>query len=207
MRRALVLLLVVLVAGMTAAATRADGDPASDYLLATQVFLPFDIKLPKAKQAALTSIVHDANKAGYTIRVALIGSSYDLGSVTSLWRQPRRYARFLGAELQFVYKQRLLVLMPNGFGFNWPKHPSSREYAVLSTIPIGTSPAAMIDSTVAAVEKLAAAAGVKVVPTSTPVGSGKGHGFFHGRTLVLIAAIGGLALLVALRLALRRKAP
>lgn len=207
MKRALVLLLVALAAGMTAATTRADGDPASDYLLATQVFLPFDIKLPKAKQAELTSIVHAANKAGYAIRVALIGSSYDLGSVTSLWRQPRQYARFLGAELQFVYKQRLLVLMPNGFGFNWPKHPSSKEYAVLSTVPIGTSPVAMIDSTVAAVQKLAATAGVKIVPTATPVTSGKGHGFFHGRTLVLIAAIGGLALLVALRLALRRKAP
>ena len=206
MKRALVLLLVVLVAGLTAATTRADGDPASDYLLATQVFLPFDIKLPKAKQAELSSIVHAANKAGYAIRVALIGSSYDLGSVTSLWRQPRQYARFLGAELQFIYKQRLLVLMPNGFGFNWPKHPSSKEYAVLSTIPVGTSPSAMIDSTVTAVRKLAAAAGVNVVSTATPVTSGKGHGFFHGRTLVLIAAIGGLALLVALRLALRRKA-
>jgi hypothetical protein len=207
MKRAVVLLLVVLVAGLTATTTRADGDPASDYLLATQVFLPFDIKLPKAKQAELSSIVHAANKAGYAIRVALIGSSYDLGSVTSLWRQPRQYARFLGAELQFIYKQRLLVLMPNGFGFNWPKHPSSKEYAVLSTIPVGTSPSAMIDSTVTAVRKLAAASGVNIVPAATPVTSANGHGFFHGRTLVLIATIGGLALLVALRLALRRKTP
>jgi hypothetical protein len=207
MKRALVLLLGVLVAGMTAATTRADGDPASDYLLATQVFLPFDIKLPKTKQAELTSIVHDANKSGFAIRVALIGSSYDLGSITSLWRKPRPYARFLGAEIQFIYKQRLLVVMPNGFGFNWNKHPSANEYAVLSKIPVGAGPAGMLDSTVAAVQKLAAAAGVKIVPTATPVTSGKGHGFFHGRTLVLIAAIGGLALLVALRLALRRKAP
>jgi hypothetical protein len=46
---------------------------------------------------------------------------------------------------------------------------------------------------------------VKVAPTQTAATGG--HGFFHGRNLVLIAAIGGLALLVLLRLALRRKAP
>jgi hypothetical protein len=204
MKRAL-LLVALLVAGATAATARADGDPASDYLLATQVFLPFDIKLPKAKQAELNSIVHAANKSGYAIRVALIGSSYDLGSVTSLWHQPRQYARFLSAELQFIYKQRLLVVMPNGFGFNWQKHPSSKEYSVLSSIPIGKGPAGMLDSTVTAVQKLAATSGVKIVPVATTTGGG--HGFLHGRTLVLLATIGGLALVILLRLALRRKIP
>src|SRR5205085_1904242 len=90
---------------------RADGDPASDYLLGTQVFIPFDLKLPKASQQELTSLVHDANTSGYTIRVALVGSAYDMGSVTSLWRKPKPYAKFLGTELAFVYKNRLLVVM------------------------------------------------------------------------------------------------
>ena len=90
------------------------------------MFFPIDVKLPKAKQQELVSLVRDANKSGYAIRVALIGSPYDLGAVTSLWRKPRPYARFLGAELQFIYKHRLLVVMPNGFGFNWPKHPSTQ---------------------------------------------------------------------------------
>jgi hypothetical protein len=204
-RRLTPVLVAVLVACAFATTARADGDPASDYLLATQVFLPFDIKLPKAKQAELTSVVHDANKSGYAIRVAVIGSSYDLGSVTSLWRQPKEYARFLSAELQFIYKQRLLVVMPNGYGFSWPKHPSTAEYAVLSKLRVGAGADGMLNSTVAAVQKLAAASGVKVAPTQTAATGG--HGFFHGRNLVLIAAIGGLALLVLLRLALRRKAP
>ena len=205
MKRAL-LLIALLVAGATAATARADGDPASDYLLATQVFLPFDIKLPKAKQAELTAIVHDANKSGYAIRVALIGSSYDLGSITSLWRKPRPYARFLGAEIQFIYKQRLLVVMPNGFGFNWNKHPSAKEYAVLSKIPIGASPTGMLDSTVTAVQALAAAAGTKIVVTKAPA-TQKSGGVLHGRTLIVLAAVGGLILAVLLRLALRRKVP
>jgi hypothetical protein len=205
MKRAL--LIVVVGACALAGTARADGDPASDYLLGTQVFLPFDIKLPAAKQQELVSIVHDANKSGYAIRVALIGSPYDLGAVTSLWRQPRQYARFLGAELQFVYSHRLLILMPNGFGFNWPKHPSSKEYTVLLTVPIGRGPVGMLDSAVAAVQKLTTAAGVKLVRTPAASTTSKGKGFVHSRALIVLAVVAGLALAVLLRLALRRKSP
>src|SRR5262249_3715942 len=100
MRRAL-LVVTALAACVVAGAARADGDPASDYLLASQTFIPFDLKLSEADQLELTSLVSDTNKAGYKVRVALIGSAYDLGAVTSLWRKPRPYARFLGAELAF----------------------------------------------------------------------------------------------------------
>jgi hypothetical protein len=203
MNRAL-LVLGVLAACAFAGTARADGDPASDYLLGTQVFLPFDMKVPAAKQQELVSIVRDANKSGYAIRVALIGSAYDLGAVTSLWRKPRPYAQFLAAEIQFIYKRRLLVVMPNGFGFNWLKHPSTKEYAVLSTSPIGTGATGMLDSAVTAVQKLATASGVTIVRAQVPASS-KGGG--HDRLLIVLAAVAGLALAVLLRLALRRKGP
>jgi hypothetical protein len=199
------LLVLVLAACAITGTARADGDPASDYLLGTQVFIPFDLKLPQAKQHELTSLVHDTNKSGYTIRVALIGSSYDMGAVISLWRKPRPYARFLSAELQFVYKQRLLVVMPNGFGFNRPKHLSTKEYAVLSAVPIGAGAVGMLDSTETAVQKLAAASGVKIV--RAPAAAAANRGGAHSRSLIVLAAIAGLALAVLLRLALRRKRP
>jgi hypothetical protein len=203
MKRAL-LVLCALAACSVAGTARADGDPASDYLLGTQVFIPFDMKLPAATQQELVSIVRDANKSGYAIRVALIGSAYDLGAVTSLWRKPRPYARFLAAEIEFIYKRRLLVVMPNGFGFNWLKHPSTKEYAVLSTIPIGTGAAGMLDSAVAAVQKLATASGVTIVRAKAPPSTKSGS---HDRLFIVLAAIAGLALAVLLRLALRRKGP
>jgi hypothetical protein len=109
------------------------------------------------QQHALVSAVAAANKAGFTIRVALIYSNYDLGSVTVLWRRPRTYARFLGAELGFVYKQRLLIVMPNGFGFNWPKHPTTAEYALLAKLPIYRGAAGLLESATAAVQALAKA--------------------------------------------------
>ena len=207
MRRAL-LVLAAIVACAFAGTARADGDPASDYLLGLQVFIPYDLKLPPAKQKELTALVHAANKSGYAIRVALIGSAYDLGAVTSLWQKPRPYARFLGAELQFVYKHRLLVIMPNGFGFNWPKHPSTKEYAVLSKVPVGKGPVGLLDSAEQAVRKLAAASGVKVVqPPAAAKASGGSGSFVHSRALIVLASIGGLAVLVLLRLALRSKSP
>jgi hypothetical protein len=204
MKRAL--LVLVIVACALPGTARADGDPASDYLLGTQVFFSIDVTLPKSKQQELVSMVHDANKSGYAVRVALIASPYDLGAVTSLWRKPRPYAKFLGAELQFIYKHRLLVVMPNGFGFNWPKHPSTKEDAVLSAVPIRKGAIGMLDSAVTAVQKLATAAGVKIVRTSAAPTPHKTR-FLHSRALIVLVVVAGLALAVLLRLALRRKSP
>jgi hypothetical protein len=199
MRRALVAAALI-VACALAGNARADGDPASDYLLATKVFLPFDMKVSKERQNELISFVEATNRSGYPIRVAVIGSSYDMGSVVSLWRKPRTYARFLAAELQFVYAKRLLIVMPNGFGVSWKGHAVDREYAVLSKIPIDESPAGLVDAAQAAVSKLAAAAGVEVAaPAARPDGTG------HRRTLIVAAAIAAVVLAVLVRLALRRR--
>jgi hypothetical protein len=37
--------------------------------------------------------------------------------VSALCHQPRAYVHFLAIELSLAYKGRLLVVMPNGFGF------------------------------------------------------------------------------------------
>ena len=50
-----------------------------------------------------------------------------------LWAKPQVYARFLGAELRFVYKDTLLIVMPQGFGINGP-YPLPRALAALSGI-------------------------------------------------------------------------
>jgi hypothetical protein len=199
MRRALVVLALATLS--FAAVARADGDPASDYLLTQQAFLPFDAKIPRAEQQKLASVVAAANRAGYTIRVALISSRYDLGAVPSLWRKPRTYARFLGAELQFVYANRLLVVMPNGLGFNRPHHSPGKEYATLRGIGVAPGGTGLASAAETAVRRLAAAAGVKITPTKAPAPSSRNA---HDRAVIVLAAIAVLAVLVLLRLALRR---
>jgi hypothetical protein len=200
MRRA-ALLIALLAACVVAGTAHADGDPASDYLLAQQVFLPIDAKIPEEKQREVTSVLAAVNTAGYKIRAAVIWSSYDLGAITSLWRKPRTYARFLGTELRFVYADRLLIVMPNGFGFYWYSHPSGSEYAVLDKIPLGKTPVDLVDATEKAVVELAKASGVTV---DVQVGSTSSND--HKRTIVILAAVALVAIAVLLRLALRKRA-
>jgi hypothetical protein len=96
------------------AAARADADPASDYLYTTNVFLPLTTKVSPGLARELRAVTAAAAKSGKPIRVALIATPTDLGGVPALFGKPIDYARFLDAELQFVYSGRLLVVMPQG---------------------------------------------------------------------------------------------
>jgi hypothetical protein len=197
---ALVLVAVALACATAAPSARADGDPASDYLITQKVFFPYDLKVPTAKQQQLVALIDEANRAGFTLRVALISSSYDLGSVTSLWQKPQTYARFLGAELTYVYKNRLLVVMPNGFGFNQRGRSSAPAYAVLAKIPVKSGPTGLVDSSLAAVTALAKASGVTLSGTTSAQPSSRNH----DRLVIVIAALAALAVAIVLRLVLRR---
>ena len=162
-RFAAALLTVTLaVTGGLAPVARADGDPGSDVLVFQDLFAGSDAGLSVPQQVRLGGLLKAAARAGFPVRVAIIASPVDLGAVTELWRHPRSYARFLGYELSLAYKQRLLVVMPNGFGFNWPGHPPASAYRVLAGISIGAGPTGLFDATEAAVGKLALAGGVKL---------------------------------------------
>ena len=58
-----------------------------------------------------------ATANGFKIRVAVIAQQDDLGARLALFAKPQQYAKFLGQELDFVYPGRLLVAMPNGYGY------------------------------------------------------------------------------------------
>jgi hypothetical protein len=200
--RALALLATLAIAAAAAQVARADGDPASDYLLGEKVFLPYDAKFPPKQAAELSGLVTAANRAGFKIRVAVIFSDYDMGSVTTLWRKPHTYAKFLGLELGFVYKQRLLVVMPNGLGFNWPKHPTQAEYALLGKIPTGRSPAQLLTAATTAVTRLAAADGVQVAAPAHVTTPAQRNA--HDREIILAVVLGVLALAAGARYLIRR---
>jgi cytochrome oxidase Cu insertion factor (SCO1/SenC/PrrC family) len=198
------LLAVALTVGAFGSLARADGDPASDYLVARQVFLSSDSTSASAARRELLGVVAAANRAGFAIRVAVISSDYDLGSITALWRKPRLYARFLGLELSLAYKQRLLVVMPNGFGFSWPEHSAGPEYRRLARIPVESGHAASLDAAQTAVRQLAAAAGVTIprltnARAAEPAPTRTGGSDRTGIIAVALAALAaGLSLLFAL---------
>ena len=117
-----------------ASVVRADGDPASDVVLAQPLFLPQDAGVSTTEQAQLTALLAAAQRNGYQLRVAVIARPADLGSVTALWHQPQNYARFLGQELSLNYNGPLLVVMPNGYGLYRTNGLSTREQSALSSL-------------------------------------------------------------------------
>jgi hypothetical protein len=174
-----------------APAAFADGDPASDYLLSQPVFLPPDVVVPEADAKRLTNTVAEAKARGYEIRVAVIGTRYDLGSVGALFKKPQEYALFLGQELRFVYKGRLLVVMPNGYGVSQGGKKSPEAQAVVARLPPPRAGGAGLTTAAdTAVRKLAASSGVDLPP---PTGGGSSS----SNTMVVALAAGAVLVLLA----------
>ncbi len=103
----------------------ADGDPASDVLSSYTLFNPSDTAVPVAEAARLEALLQASARAGFPIRVALINSATDLGTVTQFWSQrpgvrATNYAGYLRAELKDLYPGQVLVVMPGGFGLAGP---------------------------------------------------------------------------------------
>jgi hypothetical protein len=184
------------------AAARADGDPASDYLLGTSAFVPPDANIPSADAQQLRTVLAAAKASGYQIRVALLATSYDMGSVATLFRRPSEYARFLGQELFFVYKGRLLVVMPNGYAVSRGGKLVPSAQRIVNSLPApGTDGHALATGATAAVRKLAAAGGVNV-PLPKLAASAKsntGDWFLIGIVALVVIAGGGAAVVARRR--------
>jgi cytochrome oxidase Cu insertion factor (SCO1/SenC/PrrC family) len=180
-RRVLLALALALVGlGLLIPAARADGDPGSDVLVYQNLFIAADAGVSVPQQEALGNLLTAAGKDGFPIRVAVIAQRDDLGAITALWQQPAAYARFLGVELSLAYAQRLLVVMPDGFGFNWAGHSATAADQVLGRLSVGRGAGGLVSATKTAVRALAAASGVQVqVPaaraaSSASAGAGSG---------------------------------
>jgi hypothetical protein len=138
----------------------ADGDPASDYLIGQKVFYSFDAGIPAANAQQLQTMVANANRAGFPIRVAVIRTNSDLGAAYQLYRKPQQYAQFLGQELLFVYRGRLLIVMPNGFGYAVAGKAAPAEKRRLAAIAApGNDGGALADAATLAVQRLARGSG------------------------------------------------
>lgn len=185
--------LVVAAALSLPATAYAHGDPASDYLLGESVFLPFNAKIDSGVVSRLSAVVREADKVGFRIKVAVIGTPFDLGTEFSLYHKPQRYAEHLGLELSFVYRDRLLVVMPNGFGYAVNGEPAPRLSRPLKSLPEpGADATKQTKAATTAVRRLAAAAGHPIV---LPKGGGSETG---DRITIAAAATAGIALIAGL---------
>ncbi len=185
-----------------APAARADGDPASDVLSTQPLFLPADGGLTGGQQVQLAALLQAASRGGLGLRVALIASPADLGSISELWRDPVGYARFLGQELSLVFKGKLIVVMPNGLGFYGPGAAALASRAGLQSAHPGAPGPAFGAAAISAVQRLAAASGLHssiAEPTAHPAGASTDY-------VALIALVlGGLLIAVCWAASLRTR--
>lgn len=182
------------------AAARANGDPASDYLLVRNTFLPFTTGIDKDAVDRLEKTIQAADKAGYKIKAAMILAPSDLGTAFSLFRQPQRYAQFLGLELGFVYRGRLLVVMPNGYGYGVNGKPDPKSSRVLKGVPPpGADATKEVEAATLAIRRLAAANGHRL-----EISSGGGSNT-RDRITIAAAATAGIAVIAAIALYRRQR--
>jgi hypothetical protein len=192
------LCLIALVAALTAglaARARADADPASDYLYARDVFVPFSGVSPAAAKA-LTEAAARAHASGNRLKVAVIASKRDLGGVPQLFGNPNYYARFLGAELTFLYSGKLLVVMPQGAALS--ERGKLLANPVVLHAHIGADPDGAVRSATGLYRELT---GQAAAPTGSAASSGGGvPGWVWAIVAVACVALVAGAVLALLRL-------
>jgi hypothetical protein len=162
--------------GAAAPAARADGDPASDFLAVQDMFYGYGLDLKSKPASQLPALLAQSRAKGYEIRVALISRPGDLGSATPFWGKPKGYVTFLGQELSNVYKERTLVVMPEGYGIFHAGHSTLREQKLLDRLP---PPGDLLPASLETVQRLAAASGVKLEIPDVPAGNVVQPAFQH----------------------------
>ena len=193
------LAVALLAALLPAPSALADGDPASDVLLGENVFYPYSPPTSAAIQKQLNAKTAAAKQAHFPLKVALIGTPIDLGVIPSLFGKPQKYADFLDQEISFKTKQPLLVVMSTGYGVQGVD-AKTRAAAAALTKPTGTRSNQLAQAAIAAVPKLAAAAGHPL--NGAQSGSG---GSGDSSRVLLVGILAAVAIVAATSLVVLRR--
>jgi hypothetical protein len=169
MSRLLCLLLIAACGLFCAGAAIADGDPASDILYGSNLYVPYPPP-PSSTLSPLERAITGAYKRGFRIKVAVIATQNDLGSVAELFGHPKEYAKFLGLELSQVYIGPLLIVMPAGFGIYDGGRSTAAEQAVLAQQPTpDASLAGLMRAATTAVQQLTRTGALKSKDILAPI--------------------------------------
>lgn len=169
-RRAVLTLLVgAIVAASLPARGVADGDPASDVLLASPTFFPYEPPVAMALQTRLDRALARLDKQRLNLKVAIVESPIDLGAIPNLFGRPQMYADFLEQEIAYSQPQPLLVVMPAGFGLS---HAGPRRALDGLKVDAAHKSNGLTRSAILAVQRIARAVGRPVGAQKLPATKG-----------------------------------
>jgi hypothetical protein len=148
---------------IAAPAARGDGDPASDVLAPQTVFYGSELDLKSQEAAQLPALLEEAKRAqGHETRVAVLTVPEDMGETQDLWGDQVNYGALLGSEVAYVYRGRLLIVMPTGYAMFHIGHSSVREQRVLDALPPPAQPGDALPGAIKAIQAVAASEGVRL---------------------------------------------
>ena len=184
-RRILRLALVAACVALPASAL-GDADPASDVLLGAPAFFPFQPPVSQALQNQLQQQLAQLSKQGLPLKVAIIESPVDLGAIPNMFGKPQTYATFLDREISFQQQERVLVVMPAGFGLA-NVGPASAVSGLKLNAAGGSN--GLTQSAIAAVQRIAQANGKTVSAGGSTAGKSSSSGVIAGilGALVVVA--------------------
>src|SRR5215213_3209705 len=163
----------VLASLLAPAGARADGDPASDVLILQNAYLPYTPQVPKPIANALEATLKQAKSKGYPLKVAVIATTTDLGSVPQYFGRPQPYAAFLESEIAFNKPKPLLIVMPGGYATAAAGAAAQKALDGLDP-PAAESGDELGRSAIDATLRLAKAAGHPLTPPKLPKAAGGG---------------------------------
>ncbi|HEY4412195.1 MAG TPA: hypothetical protein VGN06_04285 [Gaiellaceae bacterium] len=205
--------IAAVVALLAVPAAWADGDPASDVLPTLDVFLPNPAP-SAAVSGPLAKLVASANRGGNRLKVAVIASRTDLGSVPVLFGKPAAYARFLGLELRTLYAGVLVVVMPAGIGVYDGGRPTAAQEAALRGLPVEPGADGLTRTAEAAAQRLIGAHALRYVDVLPPqVVALEGASIQYavaddsGRAAVTVQVLSGATVLATIRTPLKAVNP
>jgi hypothetical protein len=200
--RGLVLFVVALSLPLLAAPrAAADADPASDILLGSQVFYPYQPPVSPALQKQLGQTLSGLKANGLNLKVAIIQSPVDLGALPNIFGKPQQYADFLDKEISFNTPQPLLVVMPSGFGVS---HAGAAGALTGLKIDAAQKSNGLAQAAIRAVQRIAKANGKSTAGGSASGTSGSSSGSSSLLTFGVPVVV--IVLGVAAALFLRRRA-
>src|SRR4051812_14457594 len=124
MRAVRVLFAALLMLLCVPAGALAHGDPSSHYLETGNLYPGFTNQASQATELKLIGLLDAAQKAGYPVKVSILGDESDVSDMPAMLRHPQRYADYVANALKtsnVPLTAPVLVVSPYGVGVAGPQ--------------------------------------------------------------------------------------
>jgi hypothetical protein len=169
MRVVLAALLVLL---FVPAGALAHGDASAHYLETGTLYPAFGMRPSQATELKLMGLLDAAQKAGYPIKVSLVGDKSDVNDRPEMLRKPQTYAAWVATELRKASVPMVgpvLIVSPYGIGIAGPDVARGDAQRLLAglRVPAAAGGDQLAETALAAVRQVAELSG-HALPANVP---------------------------------------